>query len=175
MDALRAIYTRESTKDFSVQQIDDRVLQTIVNCGMSAPVGMRRYDTLHLTVIQNKELLDKITEVADMRTAERPHAPLYKAPTIILVSSKFEREDHIEYANVACVIENMTIAATALGLGSVYLWSVIRVLKANPSLLNKLELPQGFVPVSILALGYPPQPIAEKDAPRHTIKANIIR
>ncbi|HOB64546.1 MAG: nitroreductase [Clostridiales bacterium] len=176
MEAITAIYTRQSTKDFiEGKQISSEDLSTILKCGMTAPVGMRRYDTLHLTVVQSKELLDEIMDISDMRTAERPHAPLYKAPTIILVSSRFEREDHIEYANVACVIENMTIAATALGLGSVYLWSVIRVLKNNPGLLQKFNLPEGFVPVSVLALGYPATPFTPKDGPRHEIEVNYIK
>ena len=173
MDAITAIFTRKSTKDFVAdRQIDDEALSTLLQCGMTAPVGMRRYDTLHLCTVQNKELLDEITKVADMRTPERPHAPLYKAPTIIIVSSKFERTDHIEYANVACVIENMTIAATAMGLGSVYLWSVARVLNQNPALLEKFALPDGFVPVSVLAVGYPTTEIEQQSAPRHDIKVS---
>lgn len=175
MDAIKAIFSRQSTKDFDGKQIPDADLDTVLKCGMTAPVGMKRYDTLHLTVVQDKALLDRITYLADMKTPERPFAPLYKAPTVIVVSSKFERTDSIEYANVACVIENMAIAATALGIGSVYLWGVIRVIKTHAELLDKLALPQDFVPVSILALGYPTQPLAEHDFPRHQIETSFIK
>lgn len=175
MDAITALLSRQSTKDFVTNQIDDANLQTILQCGMTAPVGMRRYDTLHFTVIQSKELLDEITDTAKMRTAERPFAPFYKAPTVVLVSSKFERVDHIEYANVACVIENMAVAATALGVGSVYLWSVVRIINANPNLLAKLNLPQGFVPVSMLALGYATTPLTQHTQPRHIVEVDYIK
>jgi nitroreductase len=172
MDAIRAILSRVSTKNFASSQITKEDLNTVLNCGMSAPVGRKRYDTLHLTVIQDKKILDAITDASAMRTPEQPDAPLYNAPTLILVSSKFERTDHIEFANAACVIENMAIAASALGLGSVYLWGFVQKIKDMPAIVDMFDLPQGFVPVSALALGYAVHKPEPSDRPRHSIGIN---
>lgn len=174
MDAITAIFSRQSTKDFLPKQIEDSLLQTVLDCGMTAPVGMRRYDNLHLTVIQDQKLLADITEASGLRTPERPYAPFYKAPTVILVSSRFERTDHIEYANAACVISNMALAATASGIGSVYLWSAVRTLNSNPDLLARLRLLEGFIPVSMLALGYSSIPLTPHNTPRHTVDITRI-
>ena len=43
----------------------------------------------------------------------------FGAPTMIIVSSKPAMIPGIEYANAACVIENMAISATALGIANV--------------------------------------------------------
>ena len=174
MEAIQAIFSRVSTKDFAPGQVNSEALKTVLECGMSAPVGRKRYDTLHLTVIQDKKVLDAITEASCMRTPEQPFAPLYKAPTLILVSSKFERTDHIEYANVGCVMENMAIAAAALGLGSVYLWGFVQKIKDTPEIVNMFDLPQGFVPVSALALGYAENALEVRTTPRHEISVNYI-
>jgi len=174
MDTIQAIFSRVSTKDFASGQISDCDLKTILDCGMSAPVGRRRYDTLHLTVLQNKVLLDEISAVCDMKTPERPFAPLYQAPTVILVSAKIERTDHIEYANVGCVMENMAIAASALGLGSVYLWGFVQIIKDNSAIIAKLKLPQDFVPISALAVGYATEKPEICKLPRHEIAVNKI-
>lgn len=175
MDAITAIFSRQSTKDFLPKQIENSLLQTILDCGMTAPVGLRQYYNLHITVIQDQKLLADITLASGLSTPERPFAPFYKAPTVVLVSSRFERTDHIEYANTACVISNMALAATALGIGSVYLWSAVRTLNAHPDLLAKMQLSEGFIPVSMLALGYPPSPLSTHTSPRHTIEVTHIK
>lgn len=175
MDAITAIFSRQSTKDFLPKQIDDTLLQTILDCGMTAPVGLRKYDNLHISVIQDQKLLADITKASNLSTPERPYAPFYKAPTVILVSSRFERTDHIEYANTSCVISNMALAATALDIGSVYLWSAVKTLNSHPDLLARLHLPDGFIPVSMLALGYPSSPLSPQTKPRHTIDITYNR
>lgn len=174
-EVLKTIYNRKSTKDYSGVKVSRNDLLSILNAGMTAPVGMKRYDTLHLTVVEDEALLTAISDRADMKTPARPRAPLYGAPTLIFVSAKFEREDNIEYANVGCIMENMAVAATALGVDSVYLWGFIRVVRANADLLAALRLPEGFIPVSALAVGYgTATDDAEETGPRHTVEINYV-
>nr|WP_271716067.1 nitroreductase family protein [Anaeromicropila herbilytica] len=61
---------------------------------------------------------------------------------------------HAEFANAACIIENMLLAATDQNIGSVYLWGVAMALQLYSELFQELDLPDGFIPVSGLALGY---------------------
>lgn len=58
-------------------------------------------------------------------------------------------------ADVGCILENMQLAATDIGLGSVYLWALLNRIPQSPQFVASLELPEGFKPVSALALGYP--------------------
>ncbi|HQC55324.1 MAG TPA: nitroreductase family protein [Clostridia bacterium] len=174
MDALTNIYSRISTRDFTDKPVSEKDISTIMQAGMAAPVGRGLYDTLHLTLITNKDLLDEISKAADWSGA-RPNAPLYDAPVLILVSSKLGETPNIEYSNVGCVMQTMALAATSLGLGNLYLWGCIYRLKSRPDIIKKFELPEGFVPISALGVGYSKEPLEKACKPRHTITTNAIR
>jgi len=176
METLKAIAMRKSTRAYKAEQITDQELDTILGAGCAAPVGMGAYDTIHLTVLQNQDLMDEITNAAAKAFGNPNMKPFYGAPTVVIVSStKNSRVPNIEYANAACIIENMLIAATELGLGSVYLWGLLRALNASPDLLKKLDLPEGFIPVSAIALGYPVEPLTDVKELKKTISINIVK
>ena len=167
---------RKSTRAFKAEQISDEDLDIILGAGCAAPVGMGAYETIHLTVLQNQDLMDQITGAAVKAFGKPDLKPLYGAPTLVVVSSKkHSRIPNIEYANAACIIENMLLAATDLGLGSVFLWGFIDALNASPDILNKLDIPEGFIPVSGVALGYPVESITEVKELKKTISMNIVK
>lgn len=176
METLKAITMRKSTRAFKAEQISDEDLDIILGAGCAAPVGMGAYETIHLTVLQNQDLMDQITGAAAKDFGKPDLKPLYGAPTLVVVSSKkHSRIPNIEYANAACIIENMLLAATDLGLGSVFLWGFIGALNVSPDILNKLDIPEGFIPVSGVALGYPVESITEVKELKKTISMNIVK
>ncbi|MBQ6390134.1 MAG: nitroreductase family protein [Eggerthellaceae bacterium] len=61
---------------------------------------------------------------------------------------------------MACAIENMTLCATSLGLGSVYLWGFLKKLRKHPEVVAELGLPEGYTVLSALAVGPAPKPVA---------------
>ncbi|NTU88418.1 MAG: nitroreductase [Actinobacteria bacterium] len=153
METLQAISKRHSTRDFKNDQIAGEDLDLILKAANCAPVGMGAYDSMHLTVIQNPELLAEIAGTSQ----GGPHSkgPFYGAPTVVLVSGKLNaRFENIQFANAACIVENILIAAADLDIQSVYLWGFIPNLLTRPELLEKLALPDGFTPLSAAALGY---------------------
>lgn len=173
METFETLFSRVSTRDFNDKEVSAELIERILQAGMSAPVGRARYDTLHITVVKDQTFLDGVTELAK-DTSPRERAPFYGAKTLIVVSSKMSEAPAIEYSNVACVIENMAIAARALGVASVYLWAFVKPLTSAPELLAKLGLPAGFKPVSALAIGYSDTPLGVFDKPRHSISVNEI-
>lgn len=176
METLKAIAMRRSTRAFQPKQISEQELDTILRAGCAAPVGMGAYEAVHLTVLQNRELMEEIAEAAAKAFGRPDMNPFYGAPTVVIVSgTKNRRVPNIEYANAACIIENMLLAATDLGLGSVYLWGFIRALNDSPDLLKKLDLPEGFTPVSAVALGYPVEPLTGEKKLEKRIAINIVR
>jgi len=176
METLKAIAMRRSTRAFKPDQISDEVLDTILGAGCAAPVGMRDYDSLHLTVLQNKELLDELSKATANFFGRPDMDPLYGAPTVVIVSStKNTKIPGIEYCNAACVIENMLLAATDMGLGSVYLMGCIGALNNSPDLLKKLDLPEGYRPVSAVALGHPVEPLTGEKDLKKTIAVNYLK
>ncbi len=87
----------------------------IVKAGFKAPVESNKYDSLHITVVQDSEILGQIADAAsDMvyRMMNIRKDMEFGAGTRIIVSSVPAVMPGIKYANAACVLENMVLAAT---------------------------------------------------------------
>ena len=120
-----------------------------------APLAAGDVRTSHLTVVHGGQLMEEIRDACMFTRKDGSHMdPLYGASTIIFFSAADISEDHIEYANAGCVIENMCLAATALGLGSCYIWGCLRKLRRHPELIQKLQLPDGFEILSAFVCGH---------------------
>ncbi|RHR25596.1 hypothetical protein DWX43_17380 [Clostridium sp. AF19-22AC] len=154
METMKAIAKRKSTRAFdSEKQISKTELEAILAAGCAAPVGAGDYASLHLTVIQNKETLDKISK-AVQTTMKMDRDVLYGVPTVVLVSSSEPKFPNVQYANVGCIMENMLLAATDLGVDSIYLWGAVNVIAQMSELQRELGVPEGFRPISAAGLGY---------------------
>lgn len=173
MDAFTALYSRKSTRDFLEMMPGDAYIEKVLSAGMTAPVGRSRYETMHLTVVSNYDLLQDITHVTADETS-RNRAPFYGAPVVIFVSSNNERKD-LRLSDTGCIIENMAVAARALGLASIYLWGFIAPMKEHPDLVARLNLPEGYEPISALGIGYAKQDLDTYSEPRHTIDINYVK
>lgn len=159
MELYEAFEARKSTRSYTEEQVPEEKLQNILVAGGLAPIGLGKYDTLHFTVVQDKGLLAEMAH-ATAEVWQQPDAdPMYGAPTLILVSAPELPAPHIEYCNVACALENMALEATGMGLGSIYLWGVVSVVAGRSDLLEKLRLPEGFRPISALAVGFAKEPL----------------
>lgn len=156
MQTLEAIAKRKSTRDFDPNRaVSEEIVDTIVKAGCQAPIGANQHESLHLTVCTNREILDEInrTTAAAMNMEVRDF--FYGAPAAIFVSaSDKQMAPEIEYANAACVIENMLITATDAGVDNIYLWGGVQGLAKNKALCEKMGIPEGFRPVSAAAIGY---------------------
>ena len=125
------------------------MLQRVIEAGSAAAVGKRRFDTLYLTVVESAEAWEAV------RAPFGENDPTYGAPLLLILSARAQADrPGIEYANAACILENMMLAATAEGLGSCYIWGMLLQLKEDKVLCEKLGIPEGFVPASAVLLGY---------------------
>jgi len=165
METMKAIAKRKSSRVFKEQQITETELTTILQAANAAPVGMGKFESVKLTVIQNKALLEKIDEAAAALFQRLGTHPTFGAPTVILVSGAEMAGpmSAVPYCNAGCVIENMAITATDLGLGCCYLMGIIAAISINMALCAELKVPQGFVPCSAIALGYPTEALTERE------------
>lgn len=147
MDTLKAIYSRKSIRSYTGESITEAQLAEILKAANASPVGMGRYDSLHLTIVRNTELLKAIDGIAGK---SHEHL-LYGAPLLIIVSSL--SQGNVSSANVGIVIHNMALAAVELGIGHCDIYGAIHELTKNSDLLARLQLPAGFVPLGGIALG----------------------
>lgn len=176
MELMKAIALRKSTRSYKSEQISDESLDTILKAGYAAPIASSDYNSLHLTVIQSPALLDKLTTITREVLCNPKINPFYGAPTLIIISGRpNEKAAGVELANASCIIENMTLSATAIGLGSVYLLGHILAISSNKKLLKELDLPEGFVFIAAIALGYPTEPLTKERDLKQTIETKIIK
>lgn len=120
-------------------------------------------------------VLDGISKTAANIFGNPLSNPIYGAPTLVIVSClPDENFPHVELANSACIIENMALAATNLGIGSVYILGALCAFQANKDLLAELNLPTGFIPVSSIALGYSNESLNKEKELTQNIKTNRI-
>ncbi len=174
MELLQVLKTRKSCRQYLEGQISDADLDKIILAGNTAPVGMGRYQNIQMTVVQNADMLNRISSECSESWNGKTFDPRYGAPTLIIVSEIPEKAD-IQVADVACVVENMHLMATDLGLGSIYLWGFIQYLKDNEKLKADLGIAVGYVPVSALAVGYSATPLQVRDYSVAKIKTNYVR
>jgi len=169
MDTLKAIELRSSIRSYKDKQITDKELETVLWAADRA----QRIGGLHLTILQNKEVIANISECAKQamleeggwtlaRASEKGYQPLYNAPTVILVSS----HKHARYTGltVGLTAQHMIMAATSMGLGSCFVVSVLRALEGKRGGENKrlLNIPDDYKVLCAITLGYTDDPEAHK-------------
>lgn len=155
MDAMVAILTRRSTRNYRPDAVEEDKLEKILNAARQAPSGGNN-QTNHFLVIRNPDVIRNLIEMAEtafskMEIAEDTYASLkyaisasqkggyvfcYNAPVLIAVANRKDYSNNM--ADCACAIENMMIAANALDLGSCWI-NQLRWLNEEPSLLDYLK------------------------------------
>ena len=174
MNTLDAIKARQSTRGFiEDKQIPDDALEAILFAGGQAAVGGADFKSLKLYAVQDPALLKAIDESsAKMRPGSHP---LYGAPTLVVLASKKSILESIEYTNAGCVIQNMMVAATDLGIDSIYLWMSMYGINNDPELPKRLGFPEGFTCVGTMALGYAAREFPKLKADEQRIEVTYIK
>lgn len=149
MEFMEVIKRRKSVRKYSDEQISEDELRQILYAGCAAPVSYKDYDSIKFTVVQNKAMLDKMSRAVDSSLD-----PLYHVPTLIIISTTKAAVEHVECFNVACIVENMLLAATNLKLGSIYLTYFLLTIRKRKDILKELAIPEGYEAISAVGVGY---------------------
>ncbi|MCL1912532.1 MAG: nitroreductase family protein [Eubacteriaceae bacterium] len=174
MDFTDVILMRRTTRSYDSRQINEADLNSMLMAAHMAPIAGADYSKTHMTVVQDSRLLDEIRQACTMKSKDaKPRDPLYGAPTVIFFSAHGVSKDYIEYSNIGCAIENVLLAATNLDLGSTYIWGCLRRLRQHTGLIEKLGMPNGYVILSAVAVGYPMEPLAQR-SPAKNLSVDII-
>lgn len=174
METSKAILLRKSVREYKPEKISDEVLDTILQSGFKAPVASNKYDSLHITIIQNTELLKRIINA----TSDMVYKILnvrknmdFGAKTLIIISSTPAVMPGIEYANAACILENMVLTATDQSVDSIIWGGAAAAIKEDEALKKSLGIPDGFTPILCASFGYAINDEIQKE---HTIAWNRI-
>jgi len=149
MDAIDCILTRRSIRQYSGEPVTGDQLHTILRAGFSAPTAMNTRPW-HFVIVRDKTTLDAITNA-------HPYSKMLPpAGCGILVCGDAARNPNESYLTEDCsaALENMLLAAHALGLGAVWLGVHPRQERVA-ALRQLLNIPDGILPVGLMAVGVP--------------------
>ena len=148
MDALEAIYGRRSIRQYTAEAVSEKLLEKLLKAAMSAPSAGNE-QPWHFVVIDDRQMLNDITMV-------HPYAEMLKqAPLAILVCGDPDLEKHPGNWVIDCsaAVENILIAAHALGLGTVWLGVYPRT-DRMAGISRLAALPDRILPLALIAVGY---------------------
>ena len=160
MDALDAITKRYACRSFSDEQLTESETNSLILAANAAPAASRDFSVTQLTVVQSKELREAIDSATAHGLPPLGDHPTFLAPTLMVISVKpNEKTPMVSYCNASCVAENIMIAASGLGLASVFLMGVPLVMQGKQTLLDRLHISDGFIPVIVVAVGHAKNPL----------------
>ena len=151
MDTIEAIHTRRSIREYQNKAVPEELVTEMLKAAMAAP-SARNQQSWEFVVITEQEIREKIPAVC-------PFAQMVvAAPLAILVCGNLEVETAPGYWVIDCsaAIQNMLLAAHALGLGAVWTGVYPREERVK-GLAELFDLPEYIVPHSLVVLGYPVQ------------------
>jgi len=156
MEYRQTMLVRRSCRAYTGTQLPEVTVERLMEAANLAPIGRKKYEEVHLTIVQNNGFLNELTMLFRAAVGDMNAVPFYGAPTLIVVSVRAQDGEVplVSMANAACVVDHMHLYAADLGLGSVYIYGAMTVLRSNPDLVAQLNLPEGFLPASSLAVGY---------------------
>ncbi len=113
-DAITAILTRRSIRDYTPHPVPDELIRILLEAGMSAPSAFNERST-DFVVVNDRKVLDEIAKI------NPKSLQLKKATVAIVVCGNQPREKNKGQGywvmDGAVASENILIAANALGLG----------------------------------------------------------
>ena len=151
------IFKRRSIRKYKSDPVSKELIHEIIKAGIAAPSAGNQ-QPWHFIVLDNRKILDWIPDNI------HPHSKMLKeAPVGILLCGDPTLEKHKGYwvQDCAACTQNMLLAATSAGLGSVWLGIYPRENRVI-GLRQLLGIPEHVIPFSIVALGYAAEEKPEK-------------
>lgn len=158
-ECLDVIFARRSIRRYRPQPVPEDAISRLLEAAMAAPSSANQ-QPWHFVVVTERATLDLLSQ-------RHPYAGMLKEATLCIVpcgdlslvpeglTGEFWTQD------VAAATENLLLAATALGLGSV--WCGVHPKPQRVTIVRELlGLPDRVVPLCLVAIGYP----AEDKPPR---------
>jgi nitroreductase len=150
------IFKRRSIRKYQEKDVESEKIELLLKAGMSAPTAMN-YQPWEFVVITEIERINKIKSAL---TFANSNAPLVICVCGNLKGLKQLVKERFWVQDCSAATENILLAATALGLGSV--WCGVHPISMYVKKISEtLELPSGVIPLNALFIGYPAE---EKEA-----------
>ena len=144
------IKNRVSCRNYNQRKVSLKKVLEIAEAGKYAPSGMNR-QIANIYVVHSKRYVEKLRTLS-LKIRDRDC--MYGAKTIILVAGP--RDDKFTYQDCSCILENMFVAAKALGISSCWINQFDEFFNTPDGIKVKriIGIPDDFCVVGSCALGY---------------------
>lgn len=151
-----AIQKRSTTRGYTSEPLTKEELDILIQSGLQAPTATNRQE-IHFTVLNGdnpilKELEDEKNRLREIKNP--PQNFYYEAPTVVILSA----ESSFKWSSVdaGIAVENMALAAEALGLGNVILGCIDDALKGEKReyFSKALHFPENYEYKIAIAFGH---------------------
>jgi nitroreductase len=168
MELMEAIKGRRSIRRYTSKAVDDKTLETILEAARQAP-SWANTQCWRFVVVRDSQTRNKLADTAIEVTEGRPNRgaeAMRITPIAIVVCAEMRKSGYYVRGgqepvtdkgdwymyDVALAMQNLTLAAHALGLGTVNIGAFDAIKAAEI-----LGVPEGYAVVSMTPLGYPDQ------------------
>jgi FMN reductase [NAD(P)H] len=175
---IKLLLKRASCRAFTNKKIPTDVLQYILKAGIHAATGgnLQPYSIIK---IENKTTKKKLAQLCSQKfIADAPVNLLFcidwhrlerwaKLETAPFTATSSFRHFWISFQDTIITAQSICTAVDAMGLGSVYIGTIIEFF---PTLKRILKLPNGVIPMVLLCIGYP----KKKPVPRNKLGIDAV-
>ena len=163
---LSMLYGRRSIREYQPMPVGDELVTQLLSAAMAAPSACSK-DPWRFIVVRQKAMLDAIA-------AALPNGKMLVSAALgIVVCGDLDAAHASELSyllqDCSAAIENLLVAAHALGLGACWLGVHPRQPRVE-ALTKLLALPDKTLPISCIAVGWP----AEQKSPRTRYQASHV-
>ena len=165
-ETLKYIRERFACRSFTDEKPTSEQLNAIAQAAIQSPSGMNRQGW-HVSVAENKELIAEIeeegiriikstNEMLAQRIASRNNTLFYNAPCIIFLATQTPDAAGSELIDLGIISQNVVIAATSLGLGSLHCGLAAFAFAGDKKeeFKKRLSFPEGYEPGIAILIGH---------------------
>lgn len=157
MDALEVLFTRRSIRKYADAPVSDEDLKLLLRAAMAAP-SANNAQPWQFIVVRDQAQREAVAR-------HHPYAQMApKAPLCIVVCGDLckEKTPGFWVQDCSAAIQNIMLAARALGLGTV--WTGVHPVEERVAGIRRVfNIPDGVIPLGIVVVGHPAQPFSEQD------------
>ena len=153
MDEMKNLLTRTSVKKYKSDPVPKALIEQIVEAGTYAPSG-RNAQSPVIVAISDRQVRDELSRINAKILGAEGADPFYNAPVVLVVLAEKERNTRVY--DGSCVMENLMLAAHALGLGSCWIHRAKETfeLSEGKALLEKLGVKGEYEGIGNCIVGY---------------------
>ena len=142
MNALEAIAQCRSVRSYRPDPVSQELIDKVVDAGRRAPTA-RNVQPWEFVVVTDAQMRASLAELCD-------YGRFIKESPVCIITYCHDTKYYLEDGCAA--IENMLIAATALGLGTC--WVAGDKKEYAPAIARNLKVPDAYRLIGLIALGY---------------------